>query len=73
MRALLTSPSAGGFQLRRNRARIVPMADPVEPDAPPMHHEIVERFAPVHVWIAGILGVSAAALGVVLGLLLVND
>jgi hypothetical protein len=49
------------------------MADPVDPNAPPMHHEIVEEFAPVHVWIAGFLGVAATLAGIVLGLILVND
>jgi hypothetical protein len=54
-------------------SKITPMAEPVDPNAPPMHHEIVEQFAPVHVWIAGFLGVVATVAGVVLGLILVND
>lgn len=50
------------------------MADhPIDPNAPPMHHEIVEDFPAVHVWIAGVLGVMATVLGIVLGLVLVND
>jgi hypothetical protein len=49
------------------------MADTPDPNAAPMHHDIVERFAPVHVWIAGFLGVTATIVGLVLGLVLVND
>jgi hypothetical protein len=49
------------------------MADPVDPNAPPMHHDIVEDFEPVHVWLAGVLGVAATIVGIVLGIILVND
>jgi hypothetical protein len=51
------------------------MADETQadPDAPPMHHDIVERFAPVHVWLAGLLGVIATVAGAILGVFLVND
>lgn len=50
------------------------MADhPVDPNTPPMHHDIVENFASVHVWLAGFLGIAATAAGIVLGLILIND
>jgi hypothetical protein len=38
-----------------------------------MHHDIVDDFAPFHVWLAGLLGVAATVVGIVLGVLLVND
>jgi hypothetical protein len=38
-----------------------------------MHHEIVEDYPSVHVWLAGILGVAATIAGIVLGIVLVND
>ena len=49
------------------------MADSTNPNDPPMHHDIVGRFAAVHVWLAGFLGVAATVVGIVLGLVLVND
>jgi hypothetical protein len=49
------------------------MADVIDPDAPPMHHDIVEDFPSFHVWIAGLLGVAATVVGIVLGIVLVND
>jgi hypothetical protein len=49
------------------------MAENVDPNAPPMHHEIVEDFPAVHAWIAGFLGVAATVVGIVLGIILVND
>jgi hypothetical protein len=49
------------------------MADAPDPNAAPMHHEIVERFAGIHVAIALLAGVAATVLGIVLGLVLVND
>ncbi len=49
------------------------MADSTNPNDPPMHHDIVDRFAAGHVWLAGFLGVAATVVGIVLGLVLVND
>jgi hypothetical protein len=49
------------------------MADTIDPDAPPMHHEIVEDYPAFHLWLAGFLGVAATAAGIVLGLILIND
>lgn len=49
------------------------MAETTNPNDPPMHHEIVERFAPVHVLVAGFLGVAATVAGIVFGLLLANN
>jgi hypothetical protein len=44
-----------------------------DPNAAPMHHEIVTDFAAIHVFIVGILGFVATVAGIVLGLVLVND
>jgi hypothetical protein len=49
------------------------MADVEDPNASPMHHDIVENFDNVHVWIALIMGLAATAVGVVTGILLVNN
>ena len=49
------------------------MADVSDPNAAPMHHEVRERFAPVHVVIAATLGLTATVVGVVLGVVLVNN
>jgi hypothetical protein len=49
------------------------MADVTDPNAAPMHHDIREKFAVMHVAIAGALGVVAAAAGIILGIVLVND
>ncbi len=49
------------------------MAEVTDPNAAPMHHEIVETFAGIHVVIALLLGVAATVAGIVLGLVLVND
>lgn len=49
------------------------MADSTNPNDPPMHHDIVDRFAAGHVLLAGFLGVAATVVGIVLGLVLVND
>ena len=49
------------------------MADASDPNAAPMHHAIVERFASLHVVIAMFAGFAATAVGIVLGLVLVND
>ena len=51
------------------------MAEPhaSDPNAAPMHHEIRERFASVHVTIAAALGILAIVAGVLFGILLAND
>jgi hypothetical protein len=49
------------------------MADPIDPQAAPMHHEIEDRFAPIHVVICGLMGAAAAIVGLILGIVLVND
>ena len=49
------------------------MADVTDPNAAPMHHEIKERFANAHVAIAAAAGLAATAVGVILGLTLVNN
>jgi hypothetical protein len=49
------------------------MADTTDPNAAPMHQEVKENFAPVHVAICLFLGVAATVAGVVLGLTLIND
>lgn len=49
------------------------MAEAEDPNAAPMHHEIVERFAAAQVAVAVGLGAIAIIAGIVLGLVLVND
>ncbi|MFN0096197.1 MAG: hypothetical protein ACKVVT_15655 [Dehalococcoidia bacterium] len=52
------------------------MADahaPQDPNAAPMHHDIVGEFGGIHVFICGMLGVLASIAGIVLGLVLIND
>lgn len=50
------------------------MADTTtDPNAAPMHHDVQEDFAPIHVWLAGLLGMAALVVGLVLGIILVND
>jgi len=44
-----------------------------DPNAAPMHHDIVEDFAPVHLTIAVLLGLAASVAGLICGLLLIND
>ncbi|MFN0095174.1 MAG: hypothetical protein ACKVVT_10435 [Dehalococcoidia bacterium] len=44
-----------------------------DPNAAPMHHEIVGDFSTVHAVICGVLGVAATIAGIVLGLVLIND
>ncbi|MCC6382028.1 MAG: hypothetical protein IT304_05930 [Dehalococcoidia bacterium] len=49
------------------------MAETTDPDAAPMHHEIKERFSTAQVALAGFLGTAAIVVGLVLGLVLVNN
>jgi hypothetical protein len=49
------------------------MAEVTDPNAAPMHHDIVEKFAGIHVAVALALGVVATVVGIVLGLVFVND
>ena len=49
------------------------MADAIDPQAAPMHHEIEDRFAAIHVVICAVMGAAAAITGLILGILLVND
>ncbi len=52
------------------------MADahaPEDPNAAPMHHEIVSDFSPIHVVICGVLGVLATLAGIIVGVIAVND
>ena len=44
-----------------------------DPNAAPLRQEIVENFAPVHILIAALLGGTAIIVGLVLGLVLVNN
>lgn len=44
-----------------------------DPTAAPMHHEIVERFPRALVWLCGVAGVAAITVGLVLGIVIVND
>ncbi|MFN0147150.1 MAG: hypothetical protein ACKVT1_11615 [Dehalococcoidia bacterium] len=49
------------------------MADAVDPDAAPTHHDVRERYSPVHAAIAAALGITATVVGIVLGVVLVNN
>jgi len=49
------------------------MADVTDPNAAPTHGEVRENFAPIHVVICGLLGMAAAVVGLILGIILVND
>ncbi len=49
------------------------MAEVPDPNAAPMHHEIVEKFSNIHVAVALTMGIVATIAGIVLGLVLVND
>lgn len=44
-----------------------------DPDAAPLRQDIIEDFAPIHIWIAGVLGAVALVAGTILGLVLVNN
>lgn len=44
-----------------------------DPNAAPMHQEIVENFGAVHMWICALAGSAAIVAGLVFGLLLIND
>lgn len=44
-----------------------------DPNAAPMHHDIVDDFKAIHVAICAFMGAAAIILGTVLGLVLIND
>jgi len=44
-----------------------------DPNAAPMHHDIVDRFTNLQIAIAVGLGAVAIVLGTILGLVVVND
>ena len=49
------------------------MSEVTDPDAAPMHHDVREQFASFHVVLATFAGVAATIVGIILGLVLVND
>ena len=49
------------------------MADAPDPNTAPAHLEVRDTFAPIHVAICAVLGVGAAVVGLILGIVLVND
>ena len=49
------------------------MPDATDPNAAPTHGEVRENFAPLHVAICGLFGMAAAVVGLILGIILVND
>jgi len=48
------------------------MAEPIDPNAAPMHHDIHEKFAAIHIAICGMAGAAAVIAGIVAGVLVVN-
>ena len=44
-----------------------------DPNAAPMHHDIVENYSSVHVAICAFLGTAAIIAGIALGLVFMND
>jgi hypothetical protein len=46
---------------------------PSDRDEAPMHHEIQERFARLHVAVAAIAGLVAVVAGILFGVFLAND
>ncbi len=45
----------------------------LDPNKAPLHQDIVENFAGIHVAIATVLGLAAAVAGIICGILIIND
>ncbi|MCC6386101.1 MAG: hypothetical protein IT302_01820 [Dehalococcoidia bacterium] len=44
-----------------------------DPNAAPMHQDIVADFKPIHIVICAMMGIAALGIGTLMGLILVND
>ncbi len=49
------------------------MTESTDPNAAPMHHDVREKYASGHVMLALVAGLVATAVGLILGLTLVNN